>query len=421
MPSMKITRSLRVEPSETSTVVITAHEGDAVEILDTSGEFKKVKLINVFMQPEGWVSVSAVTNSNAPSVPVDKEHFAGECWTQAIFTGANAHYIAAVAEIRSRVVNDGDLATGLGLFRLLRDEWISVWNNDKFGKITVADLKHWRIQVKVFGLMARRATDDYEETAGKRPTAGELYMAQLVGVKAALDLAKNPGKTVKAAVGEAGAASLPAGGLSVDEIIERHVRFLKKDGAVATGAQAAEQIAVALDAALEAVRALMAATGAPVLEDPIDVPTPDGAVAATNINFDAKTIPAGRKDIAKKIVAAFANSGFGAIQQVTALANAIRESSLNPAAANITPAERSFGLFQLNTSGGLGSGHPEASLTQPDFNIAIIVKEAKKIPAFATVTSLIDAMTIFVRKIERPANQDVEIAERLKIVETLLV
>lgn len=421
MPSMKITRSLRVEPSETSAVVVTAHEGDAVEILETSGDFKKVKLIDVFMQPEGWVSASAVTNTNAPTAPVDKEHFAGECWTQAVFTGANAHYMAAVAEVRSRVVNDGKLETGLGLFRLLHDEWLSVWNDDEFGKITAADLKHWRIQVKVFGLLARHATDAYEEAASKRPTAGELYLTQLVGVKAALDLTKNTGKTVKKALEEVGAAELPAGGLSVDEIIERHVRFLKKDGAVATGAQAAKQIATALDAALEAMRPLVAATGAPVLDDPTDVPAPDAAVAATNINFDAQTIPPSRKDIAKKIVAAFANAGFGAIQQVTALANAIKESSLNPDAANVTPQEASFGLFQLNTKGGLGTGFAPAQLKQPDFNIDIIVKEAKKIPAFATVTSLIDAMTIFVKQIERPANQEVEIDKRLKIVETLLV
>ncbi len=81
-----------------------------------------------------------------------------------------------------------------------------------------------------------------------------------------------------------------------------------------------------------------------------------------------------------------------------------------------------LGLAYRSGSGsGLDTGHAAAQLKQPDFNIDIIVKEAKKIPAFATVTSLIDAMTIFVKQIERPANQEVEIDKRLKIVETLLV
>jgi hypothetical protein len=420
MPSMKITRSLRTEPSETSAIIVTAHAGDAVSVLATSGEFKKVRLIDVFMKPEGWVSASAVDEGEAPSATVDKAHFAGECWTQAVFSGANAHYLAAVGELRSRVVNDGKLETGLGLFRLLKEEWLSVWKDDEFGHITEDDLRHWRIQVKVFGLLARHTTDALEKALGKRPTAVQLHLAQLVGVEAFELLEKDPTKTVKQSLEEVKAEDRPPGGLPVDGIVDRHARFLKKDGAAATGEQVTEQIGAALDGALEAMRALVAATGAPLLDDPTDVVAPDVTMPAGNINFDAKTIPTGRKDIAKKIVAAFANAGFGTIQQVTALANAIRESNLNPEASNVTDVESSFGLFQLNTKGGLGTGFSAQQLKQADFNIDIIVKEARKISAFSTVASLIDAMTIFVTKIERPANQNVEIDKRLKIVETLL-
>jgi hypothetical protein len=87
-------------------------------------------------------------------------------------------------------------------------------------------------------------------------------------------------------------------------------------------------------------------------------------------------VPASRKEVAKQIVAAFAAAGFGVVQQVTALANAIRESGLDPAIESPLP-ERSFGLFQLNINGGLGTGFPPDQLKQAAFNINVIVTEAK--------------------------------------------
>jgi hypothetical protein len=55
-----------------------------------------------------------------------------------------------------------------------------------------------------------------------------------------------------------------------------------------------------------------------------------------------------------------------------------------------------------------------------DINIGIIVREAKKSAAFAAATSLDDAVDIFVRQIERPANVTSEVIRRQQIARQLL-
>src|SRR5262249_39416503 len=133
-----------------------------------------------------------------------------------------------------------------------------------------------------------------------------------------------------------------------------------------------------------------------------------------NLSF----VPPGREEIARMIVNAFADAGFGKLQQASALANAIAESNLNPKAQSAPP-DQCVGLFQLNRSGGLGSGHSVAELQDPATNITIIIEAAKKFADFSEAATLEDAVTAFVRKIERPANPTSEIAKRLKIAEKL--
>ncbi len=147
---------------------------------------------------------------------------------------------------------------------------------------------------------------------------------------------------------------------------------------------------------------------------PTAVPPPANAGA---INLDS--VPSGRRAIAQHVIDAFANAGFGTSQQATALANAIAESRLDPN-AHATSNEDSVGLFQLNRRGGLGTGRSVAELLDPDTNIAIIVAEAKKVADFVNAPSLRAAVDAFVRKIERPKDQEGEMAKRLEIAERLL-
>jgi uncharacterized protein (TIGR02594 family) len=139
--------------------------------------------------------------------------------------------------------------------------------------------------------------------------------------------------------------------------------------------------------------------------------TASGPVEATSMNLSS--IPEDRRQFAELIAQRFGSAGFGVKHQICAVANAIKESSLNPKARTITSKEDSVGLFQLNRTKGLGRGHDLADLLDPAKNTDIIIAECKKFAEFGRATTLEDAVSIFVHRIERPANQPAEIADRL--------
>jgi uncharacterized protein (TIGR02594 family) len=144
------------------------------------------------------------------------------------------------------------------------------------------------------------------------------------------------------------------------------------------------------------------------------------AVAAGQFKLPAD-IPADRHQFADMIIDRFTRAGFSnQAQLAAALANAIAESNLNPTA----PAgggEQSFGLFQCNRTNGLGKGFTIEELETPETNIGIIIAACKKVAAFAQATTIAQAVDIFVRNIERPANQDFEVQKRTNIANRLLL
>jgi hypothetical protein len=418
--AMKDSRTLRATPAANGEPVADAQAGDLVETFETDADFIKVRLENRPGKPIGWVSKSAVGPADPVNTTIDKELFARACWRESIFFGVNAHYLAGIAELRSHVTSSM-IDDQRGPFGLLAAEWAADWKTpDLFiDKFPVDSITNWRMQCKMFAFMTRCAQDAFLSAFKARASATELFIVQMIGVEGLKALKKDPNRTLSAALGEATAANLPLGNTLIPDVIKRHIKVLGVDVADPTGHQFIAQTAAALVPALTAMTSFVMATGADVLQGPGDTVVPDSASAA-DINFEVKDVPASRKEVAKQIVAAFAAAGFGVVQQVTALANAIRESGLDPAIESPLP-ERSFGLFQLNINGGLGTGFPPDQLKQAAFNINVIVTEAKKIPAFATATSLAEAMTIFVKQIERPANQPTEIELRLKIAERLQI
>jgi hypothetical protein len=76
-------------------------------------------------------------------------------------------------------------------------------------------------------------------------------------------------------------------------------------------------------------------------------------------------VPVKFRQFGDLIVARFAAAGYGKDHQVAAVANAIRESNLDPKAVS-DPPERSFGLFQCNIHGGLGNGFSPDQLLDPE-------------------------------------------------------
>lgn len=110
--------------------------------------------------------------------------------------------------------------------------------------------------------------------------------------------------------------------------------------------------------------------------------------------------------IAEKIYSKFIAAGFSDVQAQAAVANAYAESRLNPNASNITSREASFGLFQLNTKGGVGSGYSPEYLKDVDNNIALIIREAqgKAGEQFRAANTLGAATSSFAQYVERPAS-----------------
>jgi hypothetical protein len=151
---------------------------------------------------------------------------------------------------------------------------------------------------------------------------------------------------------------------------------------------------------------------------PVEVDEDDDDDAQVPDSPDKVKLP-GRDDIRDLILSRFASAGFGQIQQIAALANAMRESELDPKARNKTTKEDSVGLFQLNRKGGLGTGKTVSFLKNPNNNIDLILSAANRVPAFGLATTLAKAVSIFVHAIERPADKVGETKKRLKIAENL--
>ena len=410
MPVMTATRTLRLAPNGDPSDVI-ARLGDKVEILEEQGDWTNVKLVSALGQPAGWVSSSAVDKIATTAGPIDKAAFARECWRQALMFGVNAHYLAAVGEVRSRVTDQQ--GSEVGPFGLIQAEWDKNSKDDEYGlDLLPQDISFWRTQCAVFALMVHRTLEDLMPLMdGKLPSVLELYVAQMIGSAVAVDISKHPGDTVDTVLKRARDGDLPSGGLSRDELVRRYAPLLTNAGAPATGQVALQQITDKFQAALNSMRPLVLQAGAEVLDEPEATTTP---TLPGSIQFDLSSIEPARRPMAQRIINAFAAAGFGPIQQAAALANAKAKSGLDPAIKS-AGRERSFGLFQLNMDGGLGAGHSVEELKDPDTNIGIIIKEAKKFPQFSSAQSLHDAVNIFLRKVERPAHPEEEVAERLKI------
>ena len=68
--------------------------------------------------PVGWVPTASLTRTEV----ISKGTFAGRCWDLELRFGVNSHYLAAVAELRSKTI--AEEKDGLvGPFRLSQSEW----------------------------------------------------------------------------------------------------------------------------------------------------------------------------------------------------------------------------------------------------------------------------------------------------------
>lgn len=142
-------------------------------------------------------------------------------------------------------------------------------------------------------------------------------------------------------------------------------------------------------------------------------PTPGDAL-------DLSWLTASQALVARQVALQLAAGGLARMHQAAALANAYRESSLDPRARNSTSKEDSIGLFQLNRLNGEGKGRSVAELEQVDVQCRIVLDRVTRIDSFMLAATVDDAVDAFVRKFERPADPDKAVQDRIPFAKRFL-
>jgi hypothetical protein len=286
MPSMKTRQTLTENADTNSAIVVTARPNSRVQIIGQQGDFFNVCLVDVLDHPSGWAPKATVSFADPSAQPIDKEEFARECWRSSIYAGVNPHYMMAVAEMRSGVKNDAD-APAVGPFRLLQAEWNADWNGAALGyQYDAGDISNWRSQCSMFALMVRRTMEQMGGGGSGRPTARELYLAQIIGAKAAAAVKEDPSKTIDTILSGIARDDLPKGNPTSAGLIERYSSLLKSAGAAATGQHAVDAITSSLKQALDDTKQLILAGGQSLLDTPETEISEISAAAVSVQNVD---------------------------------------------------------------------------------------------------------------------------------------
>ncbi|KAF0120852.1 MAG: hypothetical protein FD152_4020 [Xanthobacteraceae bacterium] len=331
----------------------------------------------------------------------------------------SAHYLMAAASIRSGVADGpSDDGLGTGPFALTAREWALFATQASISlNFQPGDIDSWEAQCTVFAVMTTGVQKRIAARIGSQPNSVELYLAQMLGVDAALAALKDGSADIATVIGAVAPDVLAAEGLDATEIAKRHGTLLKAKAA-ATIKAIEKQLEVHLAAAAPFIKKVGADA---VASAETALHTADGA--NLRINFESKDIKADRRQWAQLIALRFQERGYGTVQQIAAIANAIGESGLNPTIKSPDP-ENSYGLFQLNLK-GVGHGYDPAVLKDPDKNISImldyIAKQGQAQKDFAATSSIETAVAIFVRKFERPKDTAGAIAARVPIARRLII
>lgn len=410
------TRTLRDAPNGKEVMQVPG--GTRLTIGKTKGAWLEVTLVDLPGAPIGWLSAAAVDQAADTLGPLDKQVFALGCHWQAAIFGVSAHYLAAIATLRTNITDGSHDANTIGPFALTADEWTLNGTQPQFQlEAPATAIGSWSLQIAVFAIMARLAQQRFAALLGSQPTATELYFSQLVGSKAAVAALQNKQAMIADIVAALDPASAKGDGIDIANLGGRDAKLL----GAGTVDDALKAIAEALKSALGAAKSFVMAAGDQLIKETGAGLLADGAVSG-RINFDSPKIPAARRDMAKLIALRFSEAGYGVIQQIAAIANAIGESGLKPD-IKAAGSEPSYGLFQLNLN-GVGAGHDPAELIDPERNIAIMLAYMATLPAntaYKATASLHDAVAIFVRDFERPKDSAGAIATRSAIAQTLLV
>ncbi len=236
-----------------------------------------IKLLQSTGQPDGWVPSDAVNDTGVPDTSIDRTTFAALCVRQALSFGLAAHYVLGVAQLRSKIAGDQD-GNAIGPFRLLKEEWKVYGGDAEFGfNFDAENIDDWTAQCAVFPLMVFKTQRELTVIIGHSPSALELYLAQMIGSKAAKAVLDAPGETVAKALQGVANNELPPGGLTGDQILDRYASLLKAGNASATGTVAITNTRTALTEALNKTGNLLQGAAATIKpSDNVASPPPGG-------------------------------------------------------------------------------------------------------------------------------------------------
>ncbi|RTM06394.1 MAG: hypothetical protein EKK33_32720 [Bradyrhizobiaceae bacterium] len=109
--------------------------------------------------------------------PIDRQEFAAECIKQGNEQGAWAHYLVAVAELRSKI-DDGETGDKIGPFRLTQVQWNAHRAADNELGLEADDIKSWFLQCVLFASWTHNAHRELVTATGESPTSKDIYAKQ---------------------------------------------------------------------------------------------------------------------------------------------------------------------------------------------------------------------------------------------------
>jgi hypothetical protein len=269
MPYMQTTRTLRQTANGTTTLIV-ANIGDAVNIISQESQgWAQIQLVG--MVGTGWTLSSTIGDQSPipPDTSIDGVAFFLTCWRVGLGINVLPHYLAAVAELRSGISN-AQVGTDYGPYRFSAAEWDAGRQLAAFGlsDFVRSDIEAWDYQCTMFAAMAQRDQAAITTALARQPSAAELYLAQLIGPKAAAAALNNPNNTIEADLTGVADADLPIGGLTRAQIMDRYAKYLRGAGpgsASPQGQTAFNLIVADLQTAIDAVRNDIIAAGTDVL------------------------------------------------------------------------------------------------------------------------------------------------------------
>jgi D-alanyl-D-alanine carboxypeptidase len=250
--------------------------GDRIIIEETSNGWSKVQAFERADTPVGWVPTDSLTRTEA----ISKAAFASQCWDLELRFGVNSHYLAAVAELRSKTM--ADEKDGLVCpFQLSQSEWDAGRADPDLNNVfQPTDILDWRMQAVVFASMTRRTEDALAGLLGSRVSAAQLLLAQMVGAQCAATLIQKPTAKVDEALKEVKDSDLPLG-IARDQLLQRFGSLFNPSG---TGAEVVQQIADALKPALDTFAPFITDAGQAILRDAVAALPPEKTLGAAPVN-----------------------------------------------------------------------------------------------------------------------------------------